>query len=425
MGTFGSVQRRGAGGSNLHAMHDLKLSAVTREQLEAALVRQKTMRHLRLGDALVQANLVTAEQRDAALVAQSADRRKLLGEILVEQGLVGADDVRRVLVEHLGVPMIDLARFQCDADAALAMSADLARRCMAVPLYRSATRIAVGMENAVWWTALSEIENETGLKVDAAMARRADVLDFIARAYGEPEAAAAEQLPTAADGVEERLRVLSARVLTIQEEERKHISRDLHDDVGQSLTALKIGLHRLLPIAGAPAVPLLTECIAMADAALERVRQLAHEMRPPQLDELGLEEALRWLVERQRGSTGLDIKCHFNGLLGRRFLPEQESAAYRITQEALSNAARHAEARSILVAVEANANLLRVTIRDDGKGFDPSEAARRALRTSSLGLISMEERAKLAGGRLKVRSDNGQGTIIQATFTIAGAGGGT
>ena len=225
--------------------------------------------------------------------------------------------------------------------------------------------------------------------------------------------------PTTPDpkGLHERLRMLSARVLTIQEEERRHISRDLHDDIGQSVTALKFALHRLAPLLGEEGAAGLSDCIGMADATLERVRQLAHDMHPPQLDELGLEAALRGLVEGQREATGLGIKCHFNGMLGRRFAPAMETACYRITQEALSNATRHAEAASVLVAVEASAQALTLMIRDDGKGFDKRAVARRSQRSSSLGLISMEERAKLAGGRLTVASQPGQGTIVRATFS--------
>jgi signal transduction histidine kinase len=215
----------------------------------------------------------------------------------------------------------------------------------------------------------------------------------------------------------ERLHVLSARVLSIQEEERRRISRDLHDDIGQSLTALKFGLHRLVPLLQGEAAGILTECFGMADAALQRVKQIAHDMRPPALDELGLEEALRWLVERHQATTGLVVRCHFNGLLNRRFSEAMESACYRIAQEALSNATRHANAQSVLVSAEASSRMLRLTVRDDGKGFDPA-ASRDLLRPVSLGLIGMEERAILAGGRLTIDSDAGQGTIVRADFAL-------
>lgn len=214
-----------------------------------------------------------------------------------------------------------------------------------------------------------------------------------------------------------RLRELSARILTIQEDERRHISRDLHDDVGQSLLALKLGLHRLAPLLQPGGLELLAQCTAIAEETLERVRQLAYDMHPPQLDVLGLEEALRSLVERQRASTGLDIKSHFNGLLGRRLSPTIESACFRIAQEALANTCRHASPTSTLVSVHAGVRFLRLAIRDDGKGFDTSGAERRRA-CGSLGLISMAERAQLAGGTLEVASEPGSGTLVRAVFPL-------
>lgn len=166
------------------------MGIVTREQLEAALVRQKTMSHLRLGDALVQESLITAAQRDTALAMQAADRRKLLGEILVDNGAVTREDIRRVLVEQLGVPSVTLSRFLYDADAVKAISPELARKFMVVPLYRTATRIAVGIENPLWWEALQELELSTGLKVDPAMAAREELLAALERFYGAPPPAA-------------------------------------------------------------------------------------------------------------------------------------------------------------------------------------------------------------------------------------------
>jgi signal transduction histidine kinase len=384
----------------------------TRAQLESALLRQKTMSHLRLGDALVQQGLVSVQQRDDALATQLLHRGKRLGEILVEAGAVSEESIRRVLVEQLGVPSVSLGRIGCEPDAIAAVSAAFARKYVLLPLYRTSGRIAVAMENPLWWEALKELESSTGLMVDAAMAPRADLLAAIERHYESRDADSPHQR------VLDRLRMLSARVLSIQEEERRRISRDLHDDVGQSLTALKIALHRLAPLPGPENLALHGECIAMADATLERVHQLASDMRPPQLDELGLEEALRWLVERQRAATGRNIKCHFNGLLGRRLPAALESACYRITQEALSNATRHADASSILVSVEASSRALVLTIRDDGKGLEQGAEPAIGTRPSGLGLIGMAERADLAGGLLTISGEAGQGTIVRAVFGL-------
>jgi hypothetical protein len=169
---------------------------VTRSQLDSALVRRKTMCHLRLGDALVQENLITEAQRDAALAMQRCDRRKLLGEILVDNGAVTRAQVRQVLVEQLGVPTVNLERFEYDLRAVEAVSAELARKHLVMPLYRTETRIAVGIENPLSWEAMRELEIWTGLKVDPAMATRADLVAAVAQFYG---AVAEAPLPAVAD----------------------------------------------------------------------------------------------------------------------------------------------------------------------------------------------------------------------------------
>jgi len=156
----------------------------TREQLDGALARRKTMSHLRLGDALVQENLITAGQRDAALAVQAGDPRKLLGEILVADGAVTREKLRQVLAEQLGVPTVNLAHFECEPDAIGAVAPEVARRHMVMPLYRTGTRIAVGIENPLSWEALQELERSTQLKVDPAMASHEDLVAAVARAYG-------------------------------------------------------------------------------------------------------------------------------------------------------------------------------------------------------------------------------------------------
>jgi hypothetical protein len=161
----------------------------TRAQLDGALVRRKTMSHLRLGDALVQESLITAAQRDAALAVQAGDRRMLLGEILVAEGAITRERLRRVLSEQLGVPTVNLANFECDRDAIGAVAPELARKHLVMPLYRTGARIAVGIENPLSWEALQELERCTQLKVDPAMASREDLVAAIARAYGAAAAA--------------------------------------------------------------------------------------------------------------------------------------------------------------------------------------------------------------------------------------------
>ena len=227
----------------------------------------------------------------------------------------------------------------------------------------------------------------------------------------------------------DRLMALSKRIIGVQEEERRNVSRELHDDIGQSLAALKIGLHRLARRSDNAHQTLFAECIALADDTLGKLRDLSHQLRPPQLDQLGLADALQWLAERQRSTTGLDIRCQFAGL-DHRLPVELENACYRIAQEALNNATRHAAAKSIRIRirVERGDGALRLTIRDEGSGFDIDSARDKALKTGSLGLISMEERAQLAGGRIEITTAPGAGTTVQATFAlpdVAGPGAGS
>ena len=217
----------------------------------------------------------------------------------------------------------------------------------------------------------------------------------------------------------ERLRVLSRRVLDVQEEERRGISRELHDDVGQSLLALSIGLHRLESHVDEAHRGLLVECESVAASVRDKLRELSVELHPPHLDQLGLQDALRWLVNRQREMTGIAIECRFAGVEHARIPPAVESACYRICQEALTNATRHARANAIVVELALRNGRLELGVGDDGVGFD-MHANREALLTSgSLGLISMEERARLAGGRLELATSPGRGTRIAAVFPIA------
>ncbi len=222
----------------------------------------------------------------------------------------------------------------------------------------------------------------------------------------------------ALEDAHQRLQALSRRILTIQEDERRTISRELHDDVGQSLAALKIGLHRAAEQSQGAARELLGECMGIVESSVERLRQIAQELRPPQLEQLGLAEALSWLAQRQRGATGIAIECRFAGLDRPRPAAAVESACYRIAQEAINNATRHGRARSLVLSAQANGGLLRLSIHDDGIGFDERPTRRRALHAGSMGLISMEERARLAGGRLKVRSLPGRGTTVSAVFPV-------
>jgi two-component system sensor histidine kinase UhpB len=212
-----------------------------------------------------------------------------------------------------------------------------------------------------------------------------------------------------------RLQTISKRMLALQEDERRAISRELHDDVGQTLGALKIGLHRLASAAPADAPALVDGCLQAADQALGKLRLLAMDLRPPQLDQLGLGDALEWLAQRQSAACGIRVACELDGFDARP-PPAVESACYRIVQEALNNAVRHAGASLVTIQVESDGASTKLIVSDDGRGFDVPAARVRVVRSGSMGLIGMEERAQLAGGGLTVRSAAGEGTTVSATF---------
>jgi PAS domain S-box-containing protein len=211
-----------------------------------------------------------------------------------------------------------------------------------------------------------------------------------------------------------RSRDLSARLLNAEEEERKRIAHDLHDQVGQELTALKIRLETAARTTDSPAWRAqVLEAAAAAGETLQRVRQMSVDLRPPQLDALGLAVALRALVERYSalGKTAL----HFNSReFPGRLAADLEIVCFRVVQEALTNVLRHSGADNAWVDLSAGDGVVRVSVRDDGVGFDADRLLQPA--ASGLGLLGMQERCSFAGGTLDIRSQPGQGCTVTATF---------
>jgi two-component system sensor histidine kinase UhpB len=220
----------------------------------------------------------------------------------------------------------------------------------------------------------------------------------------------------------EQLRALSRRLLEIQEEERGRLARDLHDDIGQALTALKIQLESLpRASADAPTRARVEDCVETVRHTLDRVRQLSLSLRPSQLDDLGLAAALRSHLDRQARVAG--IAPHFDSLEAPpEIATDTETACFRVAQEAINNVLRHAKARNLWLRLFTAGADLALSVRDDGQGFDVDSVRRRAGAGASLGLISMEERTALVGGSYELRSAPGQGTTMIATFPLAPAG---
>src|SRR5438105_13761266 len=162
------------------------------------------------------------------------------------------------------------------------------------------------------------------------------------------------------------------------------------------------------------------ESISLVDGAIARVRDLAHDLRPPMLDELGLAASLRWYVEREARRAGLEF--HFAIVPPEvRPPPGVEATCFRVAQEALTNIIRHAHARRVDVELRVLGDTLELVVRDDGRGFDVAAARRRAGRGESQGLLNMQERVALAGGTLEIDSAPGRGTTVRAHFPPGGA----
>jgi len=203
---------------------------------------------------------------------------------------------------------------------------------------------------------------------------------------------------------------LSRRLVNLQEAERREIARELHDDLGQLLTGLKL----LIEAAGSPDEARRREMKRLVQEVLGRVRDLSMSLRPAMLDDLGLVPALLWHFERFTQQSGIRVDFRHEGLAERQPV-EVETAAFRIVQEALTNVARHSGAAQASVAVTAEAGRLQACIEDRGQGFDVAEA----LSKRSSGLWSMRERATLLGGRVVIESSSSRGTRLTAEFPVA------
>jgi PAS domain S-box-containing protein len=215
----------------------------------------------------------------------------------------------------------------------------------------------------------------------------------------------------------ERLQALSRQLIAAQEGERRRLAHELHDEIGQTLTAISINLHAVTAGADGAAQTRLAESIAIVDRAIEQVRHLSLDLRPSLLDDLGLEAALRWCADRHIRRSGLDVRLDTD-LGGRRLLAELETTCFRVAQEALTNVARHARARRVWVELQHRGTALELAIRDDGIGFDPGAARRRCAEGASFGLLGMQERVELLGGEFAVESRPGQGTSVRARFSV-------
>ena len=222
----------------------------------------------------------------------------------------------------------------------------------------------------------------------------------------------------------ERLQALSYRMVEVQEAERRQIALELHDEIGQRLTGLKLLLETARCSSGGSVAGKLREASEMVDDLLERVQNLSLDLRPAMLDDLGLLHAVLWLIERYSNQSNIGVTFNHTGLEGVRFTPEIETTAYRVIQEALTNVARHAyvvtdaatNVGRVLLEILVDRNTLRLHVQDAGIGFDIGAAIAPG---KSTGLASMQERITRVGGQFNLDSSSGSGTQVIAVLPLS------
>jgi signal transduction histidine kinase len=245
----------------------------------------------------------------------------------------------------------------------------------------------------------------------------ATVIEFVIR-HVEANAAAARRMLGELRIAYERLGLLHGRLEAAKEEERRFLAHELHDELGQSLTALKLRLQLDgRPPARAPheAAP---QALALIDQLIARVRQISVDLRPPLLDEVGLGPALRFYLEGQAALSSVPIVLEFrDDTAGARLAPDLEIACFRVVQESITNALRHASAHHIQVRIVRDAEQVSLAIRDDGAGFEPAALATVDL-AAHLGIVGMRERVRARAGAFHLTSRPGGGTTVEIELPV-------
>gem|GEM_PF-5770551 len=271
-------------------------------------------------------------------------------------------------------------------------------------------------ESLVLTQAFVGVTAVTILATCAVVSERRAMVKVIRDLNAELEGRVSERTVQLADA-NERLHRLSGRLLVAQECERRRIARELHDEIGQSITAAQMNLRTLQHrVGGEKLAPQLEENVRMLDQVLEQVRDLSLDLRPSLLDDLGLVVALRWYTTQQAQRAGLRPVFRAGPLEG-RLDPALETTCFRLAQEAVTNVIRHAHAGRITVELHRDGNELHLMVRDDGVGFDLNSVRAGGAR-GSLGLLGMEERVSLVSGRLEFRSAPQQGTEVHAWLPL-------
>jgi signal transduction histidine kinase len=206
---------------------------------------------------------------------------------------------------------------------------------------------------------------------------------------------------------EERTRALSSRLLNVQEEERRNIARELHDEIGQSLTGLKMLVTQASRSRSGNVNTILNETQDLLTELIRQVREMSLKLRPSMLDDLGLLPTLLWHFDRYTKQTNVQVSFEHSGLEN-NLEPDVKTAVYRIIQEALTNVARYSGMSEVSVQILADDGLMHLKIEDQGRGFDMAEIVSKA----STGIGGMQERVQLLGGTFVIKTRPGEGTFL-------------
>jgi two-component system NarL family sensor kinase len=239
----------------------------------------------------------------------------------------------------------------------------------------------------------------------------ADLIGRFDRMRAEQERLLEEML-----SVEQRSRALARRVWRVEEEERRRLARELHDGVGQTLTALKNALVRLAASPGAPPADELRGAVALAAVALEETRQVSRRLRPPVLDDLGLEAALRALVRTLGERADFRVALFVHGALD-GLPPDLETLLLRVSQEGLTNALKHSGAAGAELEIVRRSDRIGLAVRDRGRGCVGAQAL-VAGELSGMGLHSVRDRVSLFGGSFRFESAPGEGTVLAISLPL-------
>jgi PAS domain S-box-containing protein len=358
------------------------------------------------------ARLAAAENRFRAIFDQTF---QFIGLLALDGTVLEAN---QAALSFAGVTRTDVAGQRLWDTVWWAHSPDLQERL------RQASRTAAAGET-VRFEATQQGANgrlhDVDFSLKAARNDRGEVFLMIAEGR---DITAQNQAQAALEQSRERLQRLAAGLLVAREEERATIARDIHDDLGQALTALKMDVKWIARRVGdavsgdaqAQAVEEKTqEMSALIDETIATVRRIGTELRPGVLDDLGLTAAVEWQVEEFERRSG--IRCTLDVVDTSALDRDVATAAFRVLQEALTNVARHSGASRVVVRLAVGGSTLLLEVRDDGTGITPEKTA----NAQSIGLAGMRERAQLVGGSLTVSGSPGAGTCVRAEIPIAAA----